>query len=196
MKRFMSSRLITFVQDVLLDDNLKVIKIGYDEFVLFILSEKENFLNKDDYLAALVFTREELSELVDNFERSTIDFLRKANRLIDEQIIWVREQIMAEFNIQYMPNNKKNKQINKLQWTGSQIELVELLYSLHDAGSINNGKITIKELFSSFAEIFNFKITDYYRFFTDITHRIGDRTIYLNKLKKVFIQHLAKSDNH
>jgi hypothetical protein len=53
----------------------------------------------------------------------------------------------------------------------------------------------LKELFAILGEFFNIKITDCYRFYGDITHRTGDRTLYLDKLKKAFMQHLSESDN-
>lgn len=90
----------------------------------------------------------------------------------------------------------KPQKTDCLQWTGTQVEFVELIYSLHDVGSINNGNTSIKELFIGLGDFFNFKVTDFYRFFSDITHRVEDhRTLYLDKLKKAFIQHLIKSDN-
>jgi len=125
-----------------------------------------------------------------------MDFLQKAIELVNEQIIWVREEIISDKNSQNCPLKRKNKTDNNLQWTGTQIEFVELVYSIHDAKSINNGNISIKELFSTLSVIFNFQVTNYYQYFSDITRRTGDRTIYLDKLKKMFLQHLSKSDTH
>ena len=125
-----------------------------------------------------------------------MEFLKKALDLIDIQINWIREQMNAEQNTQNCPLLKnKTKNVN-LQWTGTQVEFVELVYSLHDAGSINNGNTIIKELFALMGDFFNFKVTDFYRFFSDITHRVeNNRTLYLDKLKKALLQHLIKSDN-
>jgi len=87
--------------------------------------------------------------------------------------------------------------LTELQWTDSQVGFVELVISLHDAGSINNGNISIKKLFSVLGDTFNFHVKDYYRYFTDITHRKADddnRTFYLNKLKCALNKHISKSD--
>lgn len=40
------------------------------------------------------------------------------------------------------------------QWTGSVVELVELMYSLDEVKCINNGEITIKELTAFFGMLF------------------------------------------
>ena len=115
--------------------------------------------------------------------------------MIDEQIHWIRKQILAEHKVINCPLKSKNKEENHLQWTGTQVEFVELVYSLHDAGSINNGNISLKELFTEVGRIFNFLITNYYQYFSDITRRTGDRTLFLDKLKKMFLKHLTESDN-
>ena len=109
------------------------------------------------------------------------------------QIELIRRQI--QFKVAACPHIHSTLKLSNFQWTGSQVEFVELGYSLLDAKSINNGTITLKELFAALGDFFNFRVTDYYRFFSDITHRTGDRTLYLDKLKKAFMQHLSESDN-
>lgn len=102
--------------------------------------------------------------------------------------------ILSEHNFRNCPLKRETKPVSKVQWTGTQFEFVELVYALHDAGSINTGKISLKELFSIMGDFFNFYVTDYYRFYTNITNRTGERTLYLDKLKKAFMHHLSKSD--
>ena len=195
MKRFMTTKFIQSIQDTVLDSDVKILNKRYDEFALFIFSERSNFINNDAYHNALLYTRVELSDLERNIEISKNEFLRKTIELIDDQIIWLREQIIADQNLLYCPLMRKSKKNNNLQWTGTQVEFVELVYSLNDAGSINNGNISLKEQFALMGETFNLQIKDYYRYFNDITHRTGDCTIYLNKLKRVLMQHLLRSGN-
>jgi hypothetical protein len=104
--------------------------------------------------------------------------------------------MLSEKNFKNCPLNRENKTVSSIQcqWTGTQFEFVELVYAIHDAGSINSGNINLKEMFSIMGEFFNFRVTDYYRFFTNITNRTGERTLYLDKLKKAFMHHLSKSD--
>ena len=190
----MSSEFILLTQDNLSGINVQRLQNSFEEFALFVFTEKTNFHNKDMYHNALIYTRVELLFLVRSLEEKAEEFMNKAIKLIDEQIIWVREQILSEYSVQNSSIMKKNEKDTKLQWTGTQVEFVELVYSLHDAGSINKGNISLKELFSTFGGILNFVVADYYRYFSDITHRTGDRTLYLDKLKRKFMQHLSKSD--
>jgi len=107
----------------------------------------------------------------------------------------LQEEILSEQNLQICPMQREPKPKTELQWTGTQFEFVELVYALHDAGSINSGKLSLKEMFSLLGVFLNFCVTDYYRFYTNITNRTGDRTLYLDKVKKAFMEHLSKSDN-
>jgi hypothetical protein len=116
--------------------------------------------------------------------------LRKAFELVNTQIEWVEKQILAEQNCPY---NRKTRA--KLQWTGSIVELVELLYALYEAKCINGGKITLKEIFDTFCGLFDVDIRNFSRFFIGIKNRMkGDRTAFLDKLKKVLIAKLEESD--
>lgn len=68
------------------------------------------------------------------------------------------------------------------QWTDDKVFLVELIYSIHAARSVNNGNIHLNELQSSFEKIFNVELGDIYKMFLEIRHRKMERTKYLNKL--------------
>ena len=73
------------------------------------------------------------------------------------------------------------------------MELVELVYALHEAGSFS--KVPLKKLFAYIGEMFNCEIANYYRLFWDIRNRIGEeRTLYLNKLRKVLSGKLLRMD--
>jgi len=88
--------------------------------------------------------------------------------------------------------------MNKFKWTDTKVSFVELINALQDARCINNGNTSLKDLFSFLGTVFNIHITDYYRYFTDITHRKGDddnRTLFLNKLKAALNNHISKSDS-
>lgn len=42
-----------------------------------------------------------------------------------------------------------------LSWTGNKIDLYEMIYSIYFAGSVNNGKVTIKNLVQAFEWLFD-----------------------------------------
>jgi predicted nucleic-acid-binding protein len=59
----------------------------------------------------------------------------------------------------------------KYVWTASKNALVELVYALHAANAINEGKVDIKELALFFEATFNIDLADVYRTFLEIKGR-------------------------
>jgi hypothetical protein len=81
----------------------------------------------------------------------------------------------------------------KLQWTGKAVELVELVYALHEAGKL--GGSSLKEAFSVLGEVFGIEIKNHYRLFWDVKNRVkGRRTVFLDLLKTAIITLMEKSD--
>lgn len=69
-----------------------------------------------------------------------------------------------------------------LQWTGTAIELVELVYGLHEMGCINNGEASINELASFAGTLFGVDIRDCYGGYTDMKKRKNEsRTYFLTR---------------
>src|SRR5690554_1926618 len=84
-----------------------------------------------------------------------------------------------------LKNNRKSLiPIKKLRWTGSKVDLIELIYALHTVGSINNGAVDIKELATELQTIFNIELGDYYRTFIEIRARKINNTKFLDRLKQ------------
>lgn len=74
----------------------------------------------------------------------------------------------------------------RLQWTGTKIALVELIYALHASGSVNNGDIEIKELALFFENIFQFELGEFYRDFTQIKNR-QKPTRFMEELSRALV---------
>jgi len=74
------------------------------------------------------------------------------------------------------------------------MELVELVYALHEAGSF--GKIPLKMLFAFISKMFGCEITNYYRLFWDIKNRTNEeRCFFLKKLRKTLSDKLVRMDS-
>jgi hypothetical protein len=58
-----------------------------------------------------------------------------------------------------------------LKWTGSQVNLVELVYGLYYTGQINNGDVDITELVELMETMFRFKLRDAHHSFIEIRRR-------------------------
>ena len=70
-----------------------------------------------------------------------------------------------------------------LQWTGSTLDLVELIYGLFEMGCINNGEIPLKELSAALYELFGLKTKECYRYYSAIKLRKNSsRTYFLDKM--------------
>lgn len=80
-------------------------------------------------------------------------------------------------------------------WSGTKIDLVELIYALKHAGLINNGNTDVKELAMHLGKVFNIELEDnIYRIYQDIKLRKTVRTKFLNRLTDNFNQKLNEED--
>jgi hypothetical protein len=71
------------------------------------------------------------------------------------------------------------------RWTGSTVELVELIYGLIEMRSIHNGETPIAELANFISLQFGIEIKDCYSAYVDIKRRKNDsRTYYLDKMRE------------
>ena len=113
-------------------------------------------------------------------------YIQKAEYLIDTQINLTERQILSQNNSEITPELYPEK----IQWEGGQVELVELVYALHEAGCL--GKTPLKTLFAFVGKMFGCEITNYYRLFWDIRNRnVENRTSFLNKLVKKLLDKLS-----
>jgi hypothetical protein len=97
-------------------------------------------------------------------------------------------------------SRSKNHQLDQamrdgFHWTSSKTDLIELIYSLHAAGSINNGNTDIKKLATFFESAFNIELGDYYRTYLDMRNRKIARTKYLDNLKNKLSHRMDQDDD-
>jgi RteC protein len=83
-----------------------------------------------------------------------------------------------------------------LTWTGPKTYLIELVYALQSAETLNNGKTDIKQIASAFENIFNISLGNYYRVFQEIQQRKKGKSYFLDQLKAKFIQRVNEFDQH
>ncbi|QXV64007.1 RteC domain-containing protein [Mucilaginibacter sp. 21P] len=72
------------------------------------------------------------------------------------------------------------------QWTASQTDAVELLYSIKTSGAVNHGNIDISELVGIFEFVFQTELHETYHKLLDISRRKKDTFIFLNRLRNSF----------
>jgi len=112
--------------------------------------------------------------------------------------IRAHEQLIRylENEIHKLQNEELKPELSKLKysWTDSKIALIELIYALHSNGSINNGKIDIKELVELFEKLFHIELEEYSRTFIDIRMRKTGQTKFLDNLKQSLLKRMEDFD--
>lgn len=82
------------------------------------------------------------------------------------------------------------------QWTGSVVELVELIYALDCVKCINNGESPITELATFFGMLFGVDLRECYGTYTDIKRRKNEnRTYFLDKMSKELNKRMERDDD-
>lgn len=83
------------------------------------------------------------------------------------------------------------------RWTGTLVEMVELIYGLQEVHCINDGCNDIKELASFFSQIFDMEIKERtcYDTYLDIKRRKNDsRTYFLDKMRERLNLRMQRDD--
>ena len=153
--------------------------------VYFLRKEPESWLllNFDDYETDLNFTTiydHKLSKII------AFEFLSE----------FIKESIN---NLENKPGFDAKQGFHKKQkitWTGSKVSLIELLYALQSAGSINRGTIDVKSLAINLEKYFNIDLGNYYRVFQEIRIRKASRTAFLDQLKEKLVNRMDQSDEN
>lgn len=84
----------------------------------------------------------------------------------------------------------------KQKWTGSKVELIEMIYALHTEGVFNNGTSGLKEVVSFFESTFDIELRQFNRVFLEIRNRKTERTKFLNNLKNKLMIRMEIADEN
>ena len=127
------------------------------------------------------------SVLVEIFLKKALEFIKAELNLL--KILIRKTEVVA------VKNGVVKQSDERLKWTGSIAELVELIYGLVEVGKINNGNIEISEMADFFCTGFNFKIKDCYNSYHHITKRNNDsRTYFLDLMASKLNEKIDGSD--
>jgi RteC protein len=81
-----------------------------------------------------------------------------------------------------------------LKWTGSKVNLVEMVFALHAEGVFNNGKSDLKETVGFFEEAFGVDLGQFHRTFYEMRARKSERTRFLNSLRETLVRRMDEVD--
>ncbi len=82
----------------------------------------------------------------------------------------------------------------RLGWTASKTDLIELIYALQALGAIKSGTAGIKEMASACEDIFELKLGNVYRTFLEIRERKIDQTKFIDRLKATLLRRMEETD--
>ncbi len=104
-----------------------------------------------------------------------------ANDMLTSHLENKLEELDGNFTTKYNPTN------NKIIWTGTKVEMAEMIYGLYYKQMLNNGNIDIKEIARVFSIAFNIELDDktLYRCLQDIKKRYPIKAIFLQNLSDV-----------
>lgn len=89
---------------------------------------------------------------------------------------------------------KKEPSIAGLNWTGSKVALIELIYSLYYQGVFDNGNSDIRIIAKYFETTFNIDLGDFYHTYLEIKNRKINRTKFLDTLRDGLIRKMDEQD--
>jgi hypothetical protein len=84
----------------------------------------------------------------------------------------------------------------RLQWTGSKVSLIELIYSLQTAGVVNNGAADIKLLTDFFERVFQLDLGNVYNVFQEMRIRKKNRSSFIDTLREKLIERMDQADEN
>ena len=117
--------------------------------------------------------------------------------ILARYLAYTRYSDFLQTEIKCLDSDDKNTQLGDggvfLEWTGSKIELIELMYALWAKGSINNNQITISELATSFQKMFQVELGEFYHTFSEIKNR-KNPTLFLDNLRKALNNKIDEKD--
>jgi len=83
---------------------------------------------------------------------------------------------------------------SQLTWTDKKIDLYELIYLQYCAGSVNNGKVSIRQLVTHYEQMFNIDLSSTFsRAWYNITIR-SNPTAYIDRMRKRLLDRMDEDD--
>lgn len=82
----------------------------------------------------------------------------------------------------------------KLNWTGSKVALIELIYALHYQGVFNDGNADIRLIAKYFENTFHINLGNYYQTYLELRNRKINPTKFLDTLREGLVRKMNDQD--
>ena len=166
---------------------------AYNSFVAKVIEHCHTGSDMKHIAVALMYAEIELQfhQVSDDGEMSV--YIRKALAFVKKM-----QRHLSAVATQVPPLNPSNhKPESAYRWTGSLVELVEIIYALDEMRCINDGENAINELTTFFGNLFGLEIKDNicYNAYADMKRRKNDsRTYFLDKLSQHLNLRMQRDD--
>lgn len=166
---------------------------AYNSFVAKVIEHCHTGSDMKHIAVALMYAEIELQfhQVSDDGEMSV--YIRKALAFVKKM-----QRHLSAVATQVPPLNPSNHQPQSAyRWTGSLVELVEIIYALDEMRCINDGENAINELTTFFGNLFGLEIKDNicYNAYADMKRRKNDsRTYFLDKLSQRLNLRMQRDD--
>ena len=171
------------------------IRAAYDEFSRTIFRSYVAAGDPSRLLFPLIYAEVELQSLYDTLpdgKDGQAAYLKKALALVRRMLENLQAQVPPLSAAQ-----KSDNQPPPFRWTGTLIELVELIYGLQEIGCINDGEASINELTGYLGKLLGVEIKDIlcYNTYANIKHRKNEsRTYFLDKMRERLNLRMQRDD--
>jgi hypothetical protein len=91
-------------------------------------------------------------------------------------------------------HEKLDKDLPRLNWTGSKASLIELIYALHYQRVFDNGNNDIREIARYFESAFGIDLGNFYQTYLELRNRKMNRTKFLDALREELIRRMDEQD--
>ncbi len=84
----------------------------------------------------------------------------------------------------------------KYEWTDSKVALIELAYALQSKGSVNNGRLMVKQVIDIFEQVFDIDLGNYSAVFQQNIRirKRSSRTLFIDQLKEYLERRMDDAD--
>ncbi len=171
------------------------ITVAYRDFIQQIFSFYKDNRNMQELFFVLAYTEVELQSLSEYRQLDPVEDtkteLSQNFLFLHKSLIFIRhilKDLQAQMQFSVSPVSAVNNQqspVSAFKWTGSVVELVEIIYGFIEMKSVNHGETPITELANFISEQFGVEIKDCYSAYVDMKHRKNNsRTYYLDKMRE------------
>ena len=103
-------------------------------------------------------------------------------------------QVYIEGQLYSKTQDSNSASTEKLNWTGSKVAMIELIYALHYQGVFDNGNSDIRMIAKYFENAFSVDLGDFYHTYLEIKNRKINRTKFIDTLRDGLIKKMDEQD--